>query len=59
MSYKKLEVCQLARDVSIGVHWMAMDRLGDKLNLFIQSVESQNLSVREEGEQYTEREGTV
>jgi hypothetical protein len=38
---------------------MAMDRLGDKLNLFIQSVESQNLSVREEGEQYTEREGTV
>ena len=34
------------------------DRLGGKLNLFIQSVESQHLSVREEGVQYTVREET-
>jgi len=35
-----------------------LDRLGGKLNLFIQSVESQHLSVREEGVQYTVREET-
>ena len=137
MSYKKLEVWQLARDVSLGVHRMTiellpkfemyeegsqirrssksirssivegygrrrykqdfirfltyahascdetidhletlqetgslkdeslfkqlhdqLDRLGGKLNLFIRSVESQHLSVREEGVQYRVREGT-
>ena len=35
-----------------------LDRLGGKLNLFIQSVESQHLSVREEDVQYTMREET-
>ena len=33
-----------------------LDWLGRKLNLFIQSVEAQHLSVREEGVQYTVRE---
>lgn len=32
-----------------------LDRLGGKLNLLIRSVESQHLSVREEGVQYAER----
>lgn len=35
-----------------------LDRLGDKLNQFIQSVESQHQSVREEGTQYTVVEET-
>jgi four helix bundle protein len=35
-----------------------LDRLGDKLNQFIQSVESQHQSVREEGTQYTVLEET-
>jgi hypothetical protein len=33
-----------------------LDRLGGKLNLFIQSVESQHQSVREEGAQYMVQE---
>jgi len=35
-----------------------LDRLGGKLNQFIQSVESQHQSVREEGAQYTVLEKT-
>ncbi len=35
-----------------------LDRLGGKLNLFIQSVELQHQSVREEGAQYTMLEET-
>jgi four helix bundle protein len=35
-----------------------LDRLGGKLNQFIQSVESQHQSVREEGAQYTVLEET-
>jgi four helix bundle protein len=35
-----------------------LDRLGDKLNQFIQSVESQHQSVRGEGTQYTVLEET-
>ena len=35
-----------------------LDRLGGKLNQFIQSVESQQQSVREEGAQYTVLEKT-
>ncbi len=35
-----------------------LDRLGGKLNLLIQSVEAQHLSVREEGVPYTVREET-
>lgn len=56
VSYKKLEVWQLARDVSVGVHRMTVDLLGGKLNQFIQSVESQHLSVREEEVGYIVRE---
>jgi hypothetical protein len=35
-----------------------LNRLGGQLNLFIQSVESQHLSVCEEGEKYIVREET-
>jgi hypothetical protein len=63
MSYRTLEIWQLARDVSVQIHRMSLDSLpklemyeegsqGGKLNHFIQAVERQHQSVHEEDAQY-------
>ena len=67
MSYRKFEIWQLARELTVGVHNTGslsdatlyhdlrerLDVLGGKLNRFIQGVESSHRGVSEESPDYT------
>jgi hypothetical protein len=54
MSYRDLEIWRLAREVSISIYLHEkLTMLGKKLHCFLQAVETQHQSVREDMATYT------
>lgn len=42
MSYKKLEIWQISRELVIDIHNQRLEILGKKINLFLQALEKSN-----------------